>query len=124
DEDIASILVSEGFTTLEEIAYVPVEEMLDIEEFDEELVEALRQRAKDALLTKALVSEEHAAEPAEDLLTMEGMDRKLAFALAARGVVTMEDLAEQAIDDIVDIDGLSQELAAELIMKAREPWFN
>ncbi|MDO9620695.1 MAG: helix-hairpin-helix domain-containing protein, partial [Moraxellaceae bacterium] len=74
--------------------------------------------------TKALVSEEHATEPAEDLLTMEGMDRKLAFALAARGVVTMEDLAEQAIDDIVDIDGLSQELAAELIMKAREPWFN
>jgi len=124
DEDIASILVNEGFTTLEEVAYVPVEEMLDIEEFDEELVEALRQRAKDALLTKALVSEEHAVEPAEDLLTMEGMDRKLAFALAARGVVTMEDLAEQAIDDIVDIDGLSQELAAELIMKAREPWFN
>ena len=124
DEDIANILVNEGFTTLEEVAYVPVEEMLDIEEFDEELVEALRQRAKDALLTKALVSEEHTTEPAEDLLTMEGMDRKLAFALAARGVVTMEDLAEQAIDDIVDIDGLSQELAAELIMKAREPWFN
>ena len=124
DEDIAGILVSEGFTTLEEVAYVPLEELLAIEDFDEDLVEALRQRAKDALLTKALVSEEGAKEPAEDLLAMEGIDRKLAFALAARGIVTMEDLAEQAIDDIVDIDGITPESAAQLIMKAREPWFN
>lgn len=123
DEDIAIVLFNEGFTTLEEVAYVPVEELLAIDDFDEELVEALRQRAKDALLTKALVSEEGAKEPAEDLLGMEGMDRKLAFALAARGVVTMEDLAEQAIDDIADIEGLTAELAAQLIMKAREPWF-
>src|SRR5574343_931180 len=123
DEDIAIVLVNEGFTTLEEVAYVPLEELLAIEDFDEELVEALRQRAKDALLTKALVSEEGAKEPAEDLLGMEGMDRRVAFALAARGVVTMEDLAEQAIDDIADIDGLTPELAAQLIMKAREPWF-
>ncbi|MFX5157809.1 helix-hairpin-helix domain-containing protein, partial [Acinetobacter baumannii] len=86
------------------VAYVPLEELLAIEDFDEDLVEVLRQRAKDALLTKALVSEEGAQEPAEDLLGMEGMERKIAFALAARGVVTMEDLAEQAIDDIVDID--------------------
>jgi len=124
DEDIAGILVNEGFTTLEEVAYVPLEELLAIDDFDEELVEALRQRAKDALLTKALVSEEGAAEPAEDLLGMEGMERKIAFALAARGVVTMEDLAEQAIDDIVDIEGLDADKAAQLIMKAREPWFN
>ncbi|PQA52324.1 transcription termination factor NusA [Amnimonas aquatica] len=124
DEDIAIILVNEGFTTLEEVAYVPLEELLAIEDFDEDLVEVLRQRAKDALLTKALVSEEGAQEPAEDLLGMEGMERKIAFALAARGVVTMEDLAEQAIDDIVDIDGLDAERAAQLIMKAREPWFN
>ena len=124
DEDIAGILVSEGFTTLEEVAYVPLEELLAIEDFDEDLVEALRQRAKDALLTKALVSEEGAKEPAEDLLAMDGIDRKLAFALAARGIVTMEDLAEQAIDDIVDIDGITPESAAQLIMKAREPWFN
>ncbi|MES3041475.1 MAG: transcription termination factor NusA [Pseudomonadota bacterium] len=124
DEDIAGILVNEGFTTLEEVAYVPLEELLAIEDFDEDLVEALRQRAKDALLTKALVSEEGAKEPAEDLLAMEGVDRKLAFALAARGIVTMEDLAEQAIDDIVDIDGITPESAAQLIMKAREPWFN
>ena len=124
DEDIAGILVNEGFTTLEEVAYVPLEELLAIEEFDEDLVEALRQRAKDALLTKALVSEEGAKEPADDLLAMEGMERKLAFALAARGIVTMEDLAEQAIDDIADIEGVTPESAAQLIMKAREPWFN
>jgi N utilization substance protein A len=125
DEDVATILVNEGFTTLEEVAYVPLDEMLAIEDFDEEIVNALRQRAKDVLLTKALVSEEKLgnAEPAEDLLNMEGMNRKLAFELAARGVSTMEDLAEQAIDDIVDIDGLDEELAAKLIMKAREPWF-
>lgn len=124
DEDIAGILVNEGFTTLEEVAYVPLEELMAIEDFDEELVEALRQRAKDALLTKALVSEEGAKEPADDLLAMEGMERKLAFALAARGIVTMEDLAEQAIDDIADIEGITPESAAQLIMKAREPWFN
>ncbi len=123
DEDIASILVNEGFTSLEEVAYVPLEEMLAIEDFDEDIVNALRQRAKDALLTKALVSEENSKEPAEDLLNMEGMNRKLAFELAARGIVTMEDLAEQAIDDISDIDGVGEEKAAQLIMKAREPWF-
>lgn len=124
DEDIASILVDEGFTSLEEVAYVPIEEMLAIEDFDEDIVNALRQRAKDALLTKALVSEEKlSAEPAEDLLNMEGMNRKLAFELAARGVITMEDLAEQGIDDIADIEGLDAEVAGQLIMKAREPWF-
>ncbi len=124
DEDIAGILVNEVFTTLVDVAYVPLEELMAIEDFDEELVEALRQRAKDALLTKALVSEEGAKEPADDLLAMEGMERKLAFALAARGIVTMEDLAEQAIDDIADIEGITPESAAQLIMKAREPWFN
>ena len=122
DEDIANILVSEGFTTLEEVAYIPIEEMLAIVDFDEDIVATLRQRAKDALLTQALVSEEK-AEPAEDLLSMEGMTRQLAYALAARGVFSMEDLAEQAIDDIGDIDGMGAEKAARLIMKAREPWF-
>jgi len=122
DEDVAGILVSEGFTTLEEVAYVPIEEMLAIVDFDDEIVSTLRQRAKDALLTQALVSQEK-AEPADDLLAMEGMNRKLAYALAARGVITMEDLAEQAIDDIADIEGLDAEQAARLIMKAREPWF-
>ena len=122
DGDVAGVLVNEGFTTLEEVAYVPIEEMLAIEDFDEELVSHLRQRAKDALLTQALVSQEK-AEPADDLLAMEGMNRKLAYALAARGVITMEDLAEQAIDDIADVEGLDVGQAAQLIMKAREPWF-
>ena len=125
DEDVAGVLVDEGFSTLEEVAYVPEEEMLAIDGFDEEIVELLRQRAKDALLTKALVSEEkfEQAEPAEDLLNMEGMDRELAVELASRGIVTMEDLAEQAVDDLLEIEGLSEERAAELIMTARAPWF-
>ena len=122
DEDLAAVLVNEGFTTLEEVAYVPIEEMLAIEDFDEDIVSSLRQRAKDAILTQALVSQEK-AEPADDLLAMEGMNRKLAYALAAREIITMEDLAEQAIDDIVGIDGLDSDMAARLIMKAREPWF-
>jgi N utilization substance protein A len=122
---VAGVLVDEGFSTLEEVAYVPEEEMLAIDGFDEEIVELLRQRAKDALLTKALVSEEkfEQAEPAEDLLNMEGMDRELAVELASRGIVTMEDLAEQAVDDLLEIEGLSEERAAELIMTARAPWF-
>jgi N utilization substance protein A len=125
DEDVAAILVNEGFTSLEEVAYVPLEEMLAIEDFDEDIVNALRQRAKDALLTKALVSEEKRGGgiPAEDLLGMEGMDRDLANQLASRGIITMEDLAEQAIDDISDIPNVGDERAATLIMKAREPWF-
>jgi N utilization substance protein A len=125
DEDIAEILVEEGFTSIDEVAYVPLEEMLGIEAFDEELVEALRQRAKDVLLTKALASEEQldSAAPAEDLLEMEGMTRELAFLLAANGIVTMEDLAEQAVDDLLDIEGIDEQKAAALIMTARAPWF-
>lgn len=124
DEDVASVLVDEGFTTLEEVAYVPLEEMLGIDGFDEEIAEELRARAKDALLTQALASEEQLdKEPAEDLLNMDGMDRHLAFILASRGVITMEDLAEQSVDELLDIEGIDEERAAALIMKAREPWF-
>jgi len=125
DEEIAVILVQEGFTSVEEVAYVPIEEMLDIEEFDEDIVEELRNRAKDVLLTKAIASEELLGDekPADDLLNMEGMDEKLAFKMAAKGIVTMEDLAEQSVDEIVEIEGLDDERAAQLIMKAREPWF-
>jgi len=125
DEDVAGVLVDEGFTSLEEVAYVPIEEMIGIEGFDEDIAEELRARAKDSLLTQALASEEKldASEPQEDLLNMEGMERNLAFQLASRGIATMEDLAEQAVDDLLDIDGLDQERAAALIMKAREPWF-
>jgi N utilization substance protein A len=125
DEELAEILVAEGFTSIEEVAYVPEEEMLEIEEFDEELVEALRSRAKDALINLAIASEEQLgdAEPAEDLLNMDGMERTLAFQLASRGIVTMEDLAEQAVEDLLEVEGLTEAKAAELIMTARAPWF-
>jgi N utilization substance protein A len=125
DEDVAIVLVDEGFTTLEEVAYVPLEEMLAIDGFDQEIAEELRARAKDALLTQAIASEEvlEASEPAEDLLTMDGMDRHLAFLLASRGIVTMDDLAEQAVDDLIDIEGLDEDRAGQLIMTARAPWF-
>jgi N utilization substance protein A len=125
DEDVAAVLVEEGFTSLEEVAYVPLEEMMSIEGFDEDIAEELRARAKDALLTLAIASEEQLGEnePAEDLLNMEGMDRHLAFVLASRGVITMEDLAEQGVDDLMDIEDMTEERAAELIMTARAPWF-
>jgi len=125
DEDIAEVLVEEGFTTLEEIAYVPLDELVSIEGFDEDIAEELRARAKDALLTQALASEEKMdrSEPAEDLLNMEGMDRQLAFQLAKRGVITMDDLAELSVDELLDIDGMDEARAGALIMKAREPWF-
>ena len=125
DEDVAIVLVEEGFTSLDEVAYVPLEEMLSIEGFDEEIAEELRSRAKDALLTQAIASEEQLGinEPAEDLLNMEGMDRHLAYVLASRDIITMEDLAEQAIEDLIDIAELDNERAGELIMTARAPWF-
>ncbi|MBB3142500.1 transcription termination factor NusA [Halomonas organivorans] len=125
DDDVARLLVEEGFTSLEEVAYVPAEEMLEIEEFDEDLVEELRARAKDELLNLAIASEEEldGAQPADDLLEMEGMERHLAFILASRGIKTMEDLAEQSVDDLTDIEELDEERAAALIMTARAPWF-
>ena len=125
DEDVAVVLVEEGFTSIEEVAYVPLEEMSAIEGFDEDIAEELRARAKDALLTRELASEEQLTnvEPAEDLITMEGMDSALAYKLTAKSIVTMEDLAEQAVDDLMDIDGMDEEKAAALIMTARAPWF-
>ena len=125
DDDLASLIVAEGFTTMEEIAYVPLEEMLAIEGFDEEIVEQLRSRAKDQLLNQAIAQEEKldGAQPADDLINMEGMDKDLAYALARNNVVTMEDLAEQSIDDLLEIEGLSKDRAGELIMTARKPWF-
>ena len=126
DDDVAEVLVEEGFTTLEEVAYVPMEEMLAIEGFDEEIVNELRNRAKDALLTKAIASEEAFgdAKPADDLLEMRSMTRELAFQLANNEVVTMEDLAQLAVPELLDIvHHLSEDEAAQLIMIAREPWF-
>jgi len=125
DEDFATLLVEEGFTTLEEVAYVPMEEMLSIDGLDEEVVTELRNRAKDVLLTQAIASEEKLenSQPADDLLNMEGMEKHLALVLASKGICTMEDLAEQSIDDLLDIEQMTEEKAAELIMTARKPWF-
>ena len=124
DEEVASVLVEEGFTSLEEIAYVPIEEMVAIEGFDQGVVEEIRSRASKAMKAmEAAGQTPGGAEPAEDLLNMEGMDQRLAYQLAGMGVITMEDLAEQAIDDLLVIEGLSQERAGELIMTARAPWF-
>lgn len=125
DDEVAEILVEEGFTTLEEVAYVPLDEMTAIEGFDADIAEELRARAKDALLTQAIASEEQlgANEPAQDLLEMEGMDRHLAYVLASRGVITMEDLAELGVDELTDIPDMTEERAGELIMTARAPWF-
>ena len=125
DEDVALILVQEGFSTIEEIAYVPAADLLAIEEFDQQIVDELRSRARDVLLTMAIATEETAggAPPADDLLALEGMDADLARQLASRGVVTREDLAEQAVDDLADIEGLDAERAASLIMTARAHWF-
>jgi N utilization substance protein A len=125
DDDVATVLVEEGFTSVEEVAYVPLEEMSAIEGFDADIAEELRARAKDALLTMALASEEQLsnAKPADDLLNMDGMDQELAVKLAAKSIITMEDLAEQAVDDIMDVEGMNEERAASLIMTARAPWF-
>ena len=125
DEELAQVLVDEGFTSLEEIAYVPLEEMLNIDGFDEDIVNELRARAKDRLMTKAIATEDKLADahPAEDLLSLEGMDKDLAMELAVRGVITREDLAEQSIDDLLDIDGIDDDRAGKLIMAARAHWF-
>jgi len=124
DEDVAVVLVEEGFSTVDEIAYVPMSELTAIRRFDAETVILLRDRAKDVLLTRAIASEESLArEPAQDLLQMEGMDKALALSLARNGVVSMEDLAEQSLDELVGLVDIDVEQAAMLIMKAREPWF-
>ena len=122
DENIAIILAQEGFNTLEEIAYVPKQEIMEIEEFDEELVDELRNRAQDYLLTSAIASHEE-KEPAEDLLNMEGRDEEVARGLASGGVRTMEDLAECAVDEVLEIIDIDEQRASELIMTARAPWF-
>lgn len=127
DEDFAIVLVEEGFSSLEEVAYVPVAEFLEIEGMDEDLVEELRGRARAYLTTKALANEEslESAEPDETLLNLEGMDRHLAYVLASKGVTTLEELAEQGIDDLADIEELDEQQAGDLIMKARNIcWFS
>jgi N utilization substance protein A len=126
DEDVASILVQEGFTSVDELVYVPAKELLEIEEFDEGIVEELRNRAKDVLLIKAIASEEELDDvnPEQDLLDMQGIDKELAFTLASNGITTMEDLAELSIDELSEITGVDQAKAGRLIMTARAPWFS
>jgi N utilization substance protein A len=125
DDTVATILVQEGFSSIEEIAYVPESELLAIDEFDQGIVEELRNRARDVLITRAIASEEKIdeAEPAADLRDLEGMDKETAYLLASHGVVTREDLAEQAVDDLLEIENMEEERAAELIMAARAHWF-
>ena len=126
DEEVAIILVQEGLTTIDEVAYIPESELIAIAEFDEDIVQELRGRARDALLTMAIASEEvaEAGEPQDDLLNMEFMTRELAFTLAKQGICTMEDLAEQSTDELIEFEGIDETFAATLIMKAREPWFS
>lgn len=123
--DVAQTLVEEGFTTVEEIAYVPVEELLEIESIDESVLNTLREKAKDYMLMQAIAKEAAMGgrEPAEDLLTMEGMTRDVALRLAGHGIITREDLAEQAVDDLLEIDGMDEATAGSLIMTARKIWF-
>ncbi|MDD5241534.1 MAG: transcription termination factor NusA [Sulfuricella sp.] len=123
DEEVAQILVQEGFSTLEEVAYVPLAEMLEIESLDEGTINELRSRARNALLTEAIASEEKMEAPSTELLAMEGMDDETARTLASKSVVTMDDLADLAVDDLVELTGMDNERAKELIMTARAPWF-
>jgi N utilization substance protein A len=123
EEDLAMALVEMGFTSLEEIAYVPAETFDEIE-LDAEVVELLQSRAKEVALADALQQQENIQDPSAELVAMEGMTQEIAYALAARGVITIDDLADQATDDIADIEGLGTEKAGQLIMKARESWFN
>ena len=123
DAEVAEILVQEGFSTLEEIAYVPLAEMNEIEAFDEDTIEELRKRARAALLTEAIAKEEGVDEAAQDLLTMEGMDDETAHLLASKGVSTMDNLAELAVDELVELTQMDEERAKTLIMTARAPWF-
>ena len=124
-EDVATILVQEGFSNVEEVAYVPESELLDIREFDEDIVSELRRRARDALLTQLIAKEEVLDEnrPAEDLLNLDGMSERLAYRLAERGFRTQEDLAELSVDELMDVDEMDEDSAAALIMAARAPWF-
>jgi len=123
DEEVARILVEEGFSTLEEVAYVPLDEMLEIQEFDQQTVEELRNRARNVLLTDAIAKEEKIEHASEELLALEGIDIELVRELTAKGINTQEELADLAADDLVELTGIDFERASRIIIKAREPWF-
>jgi len=124
DEEVADILIEEGFSTLEEVAYVPISEMMEIEAFDEDTVNELRNRARDALLTMELAREEKVEEVSQDLRSLDGLNPELIGKLAEGDIHTRDDLAELAVDELVEMTGVSEEEAKSLIMKAREHWFN
>jgi N utilization substance protein A len=123
DDELADILIDEGFSSLEEIAYVPLAEMLEIDAFDEETVNELRNRARNVLLTEAIVTEEQLESVSDDLMSLEGMDKLLAAKLAAHGVHTRDDLADLAVDELVELAGIEQDRASALISLARAHWF-
>ncbi|MEY3058048.1 MAG: transcription elongation factor NusA, partial [Pseudomonadota bacterium] len=124
DQEVADILIEEGFNSLEEVAYVPLSEMLEIESFDEDTVNELRTRARDSLLTMELAKEERIEEVSQDLRSLEGLSPELITTLAENQVHTRDDLAGLAVDELVEITGMDEEIAKTLIMKAREHWFN
>ena len=123
DEEVADILIAEGFTSLEEVAYVPLQEMLEIEAFDEDTVQELRNRAKDALLTMEIAREEKVEEVSQDLRDVEGLNPDLIARLSDGGVHTRDDLADLAVDELTEMTGIDESAARSLIMKAREHWF-
>jgi N utilization substance protein A len=123
DEAVANVLINEGFSTLEEVAYIPLHEMLEIKAFDEAIVQDLRERARNVLLTEAIVAEEQLGDLAEDLIALEGMDKPLAAKLAAGGVKTLDDLADLAVDELTEMTGIDEERARQLITAARVHWF-
>jgi N utilization substance protein A len=123
EEDISSILVREGFISVEQLAYVPLSELEEIDEFDDEIAEAIQERANSAILTKRLARQTSDKKPDEDLLTMEGMDEDLAYLLAENDIISMEDLAELGVDEVVETTRIDPRRASDLIMTARAPWF-
>ena len=123
DEDVADVLVQEGFATLEEVAYVPVEEMLDIEGFDEELVNVLRNRARDAILTLAIASEEQLEHVDEAMKSLEGMDQEMLRDLVAAEITSRDDLAELSVDELIEITGVDEDTAKKVVLAARAHWF-
>ncbi len=123
DEEVANILISEGFSALEEVAYVPLHEMLEIEAFDETTVQELRDRARNVLLTEAIVTEEQIGEVADDMLNLEGMDKSLAGKLSSGGIKTRDDLADLAVDELTEMTGIDVDRAKQLITTARAHWF-
>jgi len=122
DQEVADILIEEGFTGLEEIAYVPIQELLEIEAFDEDTINELRNRARNALLTEAIAQEER-VETAQDLLSLEGVTPELAAKLAEGQVLTRDDLADLSVDELIELTGIDEEQAKQLIVRARAHWF-